>query len=154
MSSGALQPRPIWCLSVSTTLRVVQLYRLFIHWHVAYGKFTDGMFIRLMSRWLRRSRYPAAWTRSRIWCDENRARVDTLVPDRSHAAGLVLRSPVADTVRTVRRAARVSAGSTAVRALHRRAGTDHRAPRPTSTHVRRRLPGVPQHVRQRCSSGS
>jgi len=42
---------PIWCLSVSTTLWVVQLYRLFIHWHVAYGKFTDGMFIRLMSRW-------------------------------------------------------------------------------------------------------
>ena len=24
---------------------------------------------------LRRSRYPAAWTRSRIWCDEHRARV-------------------------------------------------------------------------------
>ena len=30
---------------------------------------------------LRRSRYPAAWTRSRIWSDEHCARVDTLVPD-------------------------------------------------------------------------
>ena len=36
----------------------------------------------------------------------------------------------------------------------RRAGTDRRAPRPTSTHVRRRLPGVPKHVHRRCSSGS
>ena len=44
------------------------------------------------------------------------------------------------------------ARSTVVRALHRRAGTDRRAPRPTSSHVRRRLPGVPQqqHVRRRC----
>jgi len=48
---------------------------------------------------------------------------------------LVLRSPVADTVRTVRRAARVGAGSTAVRAVHRRAGTDRRATAYTSTHV-------------------
>ena len=85
--------------------------------------------------------------RSRIWSDEHCARVDTLVPDRSDTAGLVLRSPVADTVRTLPRAARVGARFTAVRALHRRAGTDRRAPRPTSTRVRRRLPGVPQHVR-------
>ena len=45
------------------------------------------------------------------------------------------------------RAARVGARPTTVCALHRRAGADRRAPRPTSTHVRRRLPGVPQHVR-------
>ena len=46
-------------------------------------------------------------------------------------------------------APRVGARSTAVCTLHRRAGT-----RPTSTHVCRRLPGVPQHVCRRCSSGS
>ena len=79
--------------------------------------------------------------------------IRSFLTDRTQL-GLVLRSPVADTASTVRRAARVGAGSTAVRALHRRAGTDRRAPRPTSTHVRRRLPGVPQHVRRRCSSGS
>ena len=68
---------------------------------------------------LRRPRYPAAWTRSCIWSDEHCARVDTLIPDWSHTAGLVLRSPVAETACTVRRAARVGARSTAVRALHR-----------------------------------
>ena len=44
--------------------------------------------------------------------------------------------------RTVWRAPRVGARSTAVHALHRRAGTDRHTPRPTSTHVRRQLPGV------------
>ena len=70
-----------------------------------------------------------------------------LVPDRSNAAGLLPWMPVVNAVRTVRCAARVGAWPTAVRALHRRAGADRRAPRPTSTHVRRRLPGEPQHVR-------
>jgi len=43
-----------------------------------------------------------------------------------NTAGLVLRMPVTDEVRTVRRATRVGPRSTAVRALHRRAGTDRR----------------------------
>jgi len=75
------------------------------------------------------------------------SQMDLLVPDRSTAAGLLPWMPVVNAVRTVRRAARVGAWPTAVCALHRRAGADRRAPQPTSTHVRRRLPGVPQHVR-------
>jgi len=80
--------------------------------------------------------------------------MDPLVPDRSNAAGLLPWMPVVDAVRIVWRAARVGARPTAVCALYSRVGADRRAPRPTSTHVRRRLPGVPQHVRRRCPSDS
>jgi len=73
--------------------------------------------------------------------------MDPLVPDRSNAAGLLPWMPVIDAVRIVRRATRVGARSTAVCPSYSRVGADHRAPRTTSTHVRRRLSGVPQHVR-------
>ena len=47
----------------------------------------------------------------------------------SNSLEIMVWSKVADTASTVRRAARVGARSTAVRALHRRAGSDRRAPR-------------------------
>ena len=96
---------------------------------------------------LRRPWHPVAEIGGRVRSGGHGSWMDLLVPDRSNAAGLLPWMPVINAVRTVRRAARVGAWPTAVCALHRRAGADRRAPRPTSTYVRRRLPGVPQHVR-------